>query len=546
MRFAEGLHEVLDSNVQNQVFNEYLDQDRLHQDQATLVQALRQKYQGKKFDLVIGAGRPAVMFLLPHGVELWPATPEIFIFIDHRLLPAPLPPNTAAIAHNGDSGTTIDLALQLAPNTRRVFYVGGCSPADKARQEVAEKDFQRFAGRIEFTYLSDLPLAEQLERLGRLPDASIVIYGGMEQDATGHAYIPARISPLIASASNAPVFGSYDTFIGSGIVGGKILDFKELGTLTAKLGLRILDKGTASGFPVENWPTHSVVDWRQLQRWGISEERLPPDAIARFRTPSAWERYKWYVLAGAGIIVILLAVVGALLMEMRKRRKADLAVKDLSGRLIHAREEERKRIARELHDDISQRLALVVIELDQLDQHSSANQPAGSLHKPLQELQEIIEDTHDLCHQLHSAKLELLGLTAALRELCRELTKNHGLEIEIFADQLPFPLAENLALCFYRVAQEALHNSVRHSGSRHIQVKLTADGGILRMKIQDDGHGFNPSVPVSGLGLATMRERMRLVQGNLTVKSAPGEGTEITAEAALVKSLPRTTSRAAP
>ncbi|HEY6971430.1 MAG TPA: ATP-binding protein, partial [Candidatus Angelobacter sp.] len=546
VRFAEGLHEVLDANVHNEVFNEYLDQDRVHADDATLVAMLRKKYQDEKFDLIVGAGLPAVTFLLAHGPELWPGTPQIFIVVDSRLLPARLPPNTAAIAHDGGSGATLDLALQLLPNTRRVFYAGGSSPIDKARQSAAAQDFQRFAGKIEFTYLSDLTLADLLDRLGHLPDASIVIYGGMEQDASGHAYIPARLCPLIAYGSNAAVFAWYDTFLGSGIVGGSILDFKELGTTTGNLGLRILDRGTASGLPVENWPGHPVVDWRQLERWGISEERLPSGAIVRFRTPSAWERYKWYVLAGLAAIVVLLAIVAALLIEMRKRRKADLAVKDLSGRLIHAREEEQRRIARELHDDISQRLALVVTELDQLDGDPTANRSSGSVRGAVQQLREIIHDTHNLSRELHSSKLELLGLEAALKDLCGQLARQHGMAIEVIADKIPFSLPENLALCFYRVAQEALHNSVKHSRATRVEVRISVDDGTLRMRIKDYGSGFDPLLPTSGLGLATMRERLRLVKGSLVVKSNPGGGTEVTAEAGLQSPLQQATSSGMP
>jgi PAS domain S-box-containing protein len=335
IRFSEGLHEVFDPSLRNQIYNEYLDEDRLHVEDATLAEMLRQKYEGKKFDLVVGAGRPALTFLLSHRDELWPGTPEIFIFVDRRLLPAQLPPNATAIALTADSETTLDLAVQLMPNTRRVFYVGGTSLSDKARRFLAEQDFKRFAGGIEFTYLTDLPLVDLLERLGRLPDGSIVIYGSMEQDASGHAYIAARVCGFVASASNVPVYSSYDTFVGSGIVGGRILDFKDLGAQTARLALRVLDRGGASGLPVETWPSHAVVDWRQLERWHIPESRVPKDAVVLFREPGIWERYRWYILGAASILLLQSVMIAALVVQARRRKLAEYAMTASAAQLRH-------------------------------------------------------------------------------------------------------------------------------------------------------------------------------------------------------------------
>lgn len=546
VRFAEGLHEVLDPGVQKQIFDEYFDQDRLRESSALVADTLRKKYNGTKFDVVIGVGKPVLAFLLSHGAELWPGTPEVFIFVDHRLLPAQLPPNTTAIAYADPSASTLELALQLMPKTKRVFYVGGSSPSDTARSASAEQDFKRFADKIEFTYLSNLPLAELLERLSRLPDDSIVIYGGMEQDASGHVFIAARVCPLIAAASNAPVYGSYGTFVGCGIVGGRVLDFKDLGTQTGRLAMKILERGTASGLPVENWQSRPVVDWRQLQRWGISEKRLPAGAIVRFRIPSAWERYRWYVVTGLSAIIALLTLVIVLTFEVQKRRLANLEVKELSGRLIHASEEERKRIARELHDDISQRLAIVAIEIELLVRDVLLHQPeiSASLQQTLRQLHEIIEDTHNLSHELHSARLQILGLEEALNEFSQQLARQHALDIKVAVDSIPSPLPELVAFVFYRVAQEALQNSVKHSGSNRIEVRLTGGDHALVMKITDYGSGFDTSLPGRGLGLATMQERLKLVKGNLVVRSEPGGGTEIIAEARLEGAFKRATSAA--
>jgi signal transduction histidine kinase len=462
----------------------------------------------------------------------------VFSFVEPRELPAKLLPNMTGITSAVDFGATLDLALRLMPNTRRVFYVGGSSPREKVFHGIAEQDFRRLAGKIDVTYLDDLPLSELLVRLGQLPDNSIVIYFTMLQDATGHVYTGAQVGRMITSSSTAPVYGIFDTYIGSGVVGGVILDVEQDARQAARLGLRVLERGTAEGLPVEqNMPNRAVVDWRQLQRYGISEAKLPAGTVVQFRTPSFWEQYKWYVLAALAATVAQLALIVILVMEMGRRKKSDLEVKDLNGRLINASEEERKRIARELHDDIGQRLSLVSIELDILEHDDHNPTPRPSLNESLQHLNEIISDVHNLSHQLHSNKLQTLGLQAAVKELCQQLGTQYDLEVQFTAANVPFPLPEHFGLCFYRVAQEGLNNSVKHSGSARVEVRLGASDGVLRMTIKDYGDGFDPSAAANGLGLAAMRERLRLVGGELLVTSRPGGGTELTAQARVGSSL---------
>jgi len=540
---SEVYRNTFGSAAGSQFFEEYIDEDRLHGDEDRLAELLREKYQGRKMDLVIGDGWPSFSFLLHRGEEIWPGIPKVFYFVESRELPATLPPNMTGVVGVVDFNALLDLALRLRPNTHHVFYVGGVNEWEQAWRGFAEQDFKRFADRVDVTYLNHLPLPEQLERLGRLPENSVVIYGELLRDASGRIYVPARVCPVIASASNAPVFGPFDTFVGCGIVGGVILDTRDLATQTARLGLLALERGTASGIPIESSRKRTVVDWRQLQRWNISERNLPPGTIVQFRVSSFWDQYKWYVLAGCTAIVAQLALIVILIMEMRRRKKSDFAIKGLSGRLINAGEEERKRIARELHDDIGQRLSLLSMELDGLGRDLPANQAAReSLSQSLQQVNEIVTDVHNLSHHLHSSKLQMLGLQVALREVCQQMARQHEIEIQLTADNIPSPLPEDLALCFYRVAQEALNNSVKHSGSASAELKVAVRDGTLRMTIKDYGAGFDAKVAANGLGLATMRERLKLVEGELLVNSKPGEGTEVTAQARLKPSLRQTSA----
>lgn len=242
-------------------------------------------------------------------------------------------------------------------------------------------------------------------------------------------------------------------------------------------------------------------------------------------------------LAAIGAQLALLIILG---IEIRRRRRSDSAVKDLAGRVINAGEEERKRIAGELHDDIGQRLSVVAIQLDMMNQVASSSKAAigHALDEPLQQLNEVITDVHTLSYNLHSRQLQVLGLEAALKGVCKQLSKQHGLEVKLGTECIPARLPDDLALCFYRVAQEGLNNSVKHSGSGMVNVTLTAVEGTLTMAIKDYGSGFDPAAASNGLGLATMRERLRSLGGTLTIISKLGEGTELRAQARLALSSP--------
>ena len=209
-------------------------------------------------------------------------------------------------------------------------------------------------------------------------------------------------------------------------------------------------------------------------------------------------------------------------------------LRQFTPRLIAAQEDEKRRISRELHDDIGQRLALLRIKLGSLQDVLSPDETEGRT-KILNlegELDQLIFDLHDVCHNLHSSHLDLLGLTVALEELCCQLAAQYRITINLTTEQLPEVLPDPIPICFYRVAQEALSNAAKHSKSSKIDVGLFYDGRLLRMRIKDFGVGIDPSVRGNGLGLTTMQERLRMIDGVLRFNPVP-EGTEVEAEVRL-------------
>jgi signal transduction histidine kinase len=226
--------------------------------------------------------------------------------------------------------------------------------------------------------------------------------------------------------------------------------------------------------------------------------------------------------------VLLVLVIG---VAIRNAVQSEQALSDVSARLIQAQEAERTRIARELHDDISQRLALTVIEIDRL----KANIPRSNstFIKRMDHLrnctEEIANDVQSLSHQLHSPKLEHLGLVVAIRAFCQNYSENHNLQIEFRCHDVPRNLPSGVALCLFRVFQEAVHNARKHSKAPRVDVHCWGTYHAIYLTVIDAGVGFAVASADrgQGLGLTSMRERVKLVNGTISIASELAHGTEI-------------------
>ena len=199
--------------------------------------------------------------------------------------------------------------------------------------------------------------------------------------------------------------------------------------------------------------------------------------------------------------------------------------------MIEAQENERNRIARELHDDISQRMALLLISLDKM-----SHEPSDRVKHVTQQLQEIMKaaseissDIHNLSHRLHPSKLEVLGLVAAVNGYCRELSAQQGLQIKFTHCEFPRGLPNDVTLCLYRIVQESLQKVINRSGVNRATVELGLSPDEMRLRVADTGNGFDveSATDHEGLGLISIRERLRLARGKLVVRSSRSSGTEI-------------------
>jgi signal transduction histidine kinase len=231
----------------------------------------------------------------------------------------------------------------------------------------------------------------------------------------------------------------------------------------------------------------------------------------------------------------------ALLMDERQKALQQLAwnqrelqaqnvqLRMLAGRLITAYEDERQRISRDLHDDIGQRLSLIALSLDRVDHSGLSAKGGDGLPDIRRDIHELARDLHGLSRELYSSTVHQLGLGPAIQNWCSQVASQYRMAIE-FIEHGHNGLPRDVSMCLYRVAQEALNNAVKHGRARHVTVQLERDSFKVRLRVVDSGDGFDPGLPTAGIGLASMRERLRFIGGDLSVISAPGRGAEVTAE----------------
>jgi len=213
-------------------------------------------------------------------------------------------------------------------------------------------------------------------------------------------------------------------------------------------------------------------------------------------------------------------------LDVTERKQAEEALSGMTRKLIESQEQERARIGRDLHDDINQRLAMLAIELQQLqDNPSEAQSRVRELRK---RTTEIANDVQALSHELHSSKLDILGVVGGIRGWCREFGERQKIAID-FKNDVSSALPLDIGLCLLRVLQEALHNAINHSGTRRVEVQMREGSSEIHLIVSDAGRGFDPEATLqgTGLGLTSMRERVRLVNGTIAIDSKPMGGTTI-------------------
>ena len=338
-----GLHRTIRAPADRPVtlFYEFLDAPRFGGAAYDSIVAdyLRGKYASRQPRVIVAVREEALAFLLRHREELFPQVPVVQAGIDRRLLTslAPLPADVVGVPAEYAFSPTIDLALRWHPGARRLVVVTGAAAPDHAMEAQLRQELVAFTGRAEVEILAGLPMRDVLTSLGELGRNAVVFTPGIFRDGDDRDFTPQQSVEAMAAASGAPVYGPFSTLIGSGIVGGYMPSFEDIGRQAGQIVNELL-AGTepASLRLPDAVPQILNVDWRQLRRWGIDERAIPADAVVHFKPPTLLEAYHNEVIAAAAVFVLQAGLIGWLLAERRRRRLAEQIEETQRRELAHA------------------------------------------------------------------------------------------------------------------------------------------------------------------------------------------------------------------
>src|SRR5262245_10823490 len=470
----------------------------------------REKYHNKAIGVIVSNTSRYLQFTLRLRDELWPGTPVVLAGIqERRAARLSLPSNVTGFTFRHQLQDIVATADALIPGLKRIVLAGSRIKPGGWRQDFLD-DLPDVRARFEVIDLTGLSLAELRQRLTELPGDSAVVYVGFSTDVTGERYLPAEASQLVAEAANRPTFVDSETFIGTGSVGGLVISPGGIGRVAAQVALRVLDGENASDIPITNRDEilRPVFDWRQLQRWGISENRLPIGSEIRFRSPTAWEQYRWQILLISVALVLQSLLIAGLFYEHRRRRLAEVEANRRLAELAHMnRSAAIGQMSASIVHEINQPLGAIVMNAGTGLRWLAKDTP--NLEKAAQALKSIVGDGNRATQVVETLramfKKEVSNRTlvdmndaiqAVLTLLSIELEEHEVLTKVTLKQGLPLVLADRVQLqqvIFNLVTNAIEAMSSTTAGSRILRLTSGAiETGECIVAIEDSGPGIEP------------------------------------------------------
>jgi signal transduction histidine kinase/ABC-type uncharacterized transport system substrate-binding protein len=298
---------------------------------------LRTLFVKQPLDLIVSIGAPAAAFVQRHRPKLFAATPMVFTVVEQRRIDySILTTNDAVVPVRLDYFALMENILQVLPDTKNVMVIVGSSPIEKFWRDEIRKEVRPFADRLSFTFSDDLSFEEILKRAAALPPHSAIFWELMLVDAAGVVHDGDAAFKALHAVAKAPIFGDYEPNFGEGLVGGPYTAVHDVGEQTATAAVRILGGEKAGDIRITpiGFATPKF-DWREMQRWGISESQLPPGSLIEFRDPTAWEQYHWQITAIAIALLVQTALIMVLFHEHHRRRLAEVQTRQRMAELAH-------------------------------------------------------------------------------------------------------------------------------------------------------------------------------------------------------------------
>jgi signal transduction histidine kinase len=436
------------------LFTEYLDQEWMTTEAHAVTQAdfLRQKYSGRNIRaLVVVAG--ALKFALKFRDRMFPGVPVVYVAVGVDELEAlSLPADFIGKSIDLDPTETLRFALRLQPRAERIVIVTGAAPRDRFFEQRARRAVAQLEGHPEVEYLAGLPTAAVLQRLGALSRNTIVFTGGYVLDGDGHVSTPRQVAELVGSASAAPSYGPWDTFIDTGMVGGYMATFHDQAAQAGDLVVRLLNGTPPTAIGRSSFVNVPVVDWRALRRWEIDERLLPGNADVRFREPTMWEKYWREISIAIAVLLLQAGMIVWLLIERRRR--------------VAAEADSRKRFAEMTH--MNRRVAMGGIAASIAHE---LNQPLGAIQNNASAAQMLIKGSppklDEVAEILEDIKLDDKRASEVITRIRKMLRKS---DIEVAALDLNEAIGETLKLLTF------------DASTHRVSVKTELEPGLAKVR----------------------------------------------------------------
>lgn len=528
----------------------------------------RYKFHDKKVDLIIVSAAPLLSMVVARGHDLFPRTPVVFSgILREQLKELNLSPMVTGVLSGVDYTGLLETALKIHPKTRQVAIVNGASQTDLFFEKEFREALDPYAKRLDFIYLTRLPFGQILDSVRDLPENTVILFYLLTRDGEGKGFAPWQAASMVAKAANAPVYGCLDSYIGHGIVGGRMTSMEMKGVKVGRIALRIMRGEKPSDIPVSSQVTTiDLFDWRQFKRWDIAEHRLPEGSIVIHRQETFFEQHKWLVIGVIVFIAVQSYLVGFLIVLNRKQRKLSanlMAAEDRYRRLLRVERASRLgELSASLAHEINQPLSAAMSSTQAALRFLRAN--PINIERLREILQNVVQDNkraagviRNMREFLKRGQVEKIPvvINTILNDVLavfRGEALARGIHIEKhFESALPPVMANKSQLqqvalnLIMNAADAVLENTAEN---RKILIKSSENNGNVRVAVRDTGVGidadrmekvfepfFTTKTEGMGMGLVLCRSIIEEHGGHIWVKKNATAGVTVTLELPAVK-----------